>query len=572
IRLLQTIGVPYAVDYITHFGFRPEDLPRNLSLALGTATLTPMEIAVGWAAFANGGYKIEPYLIERVEDRDGKLLFEANPARVPEPELASQSMGTEDSDTRSFAQNDQPLNTDEAAQQPVYAKQIIDERTAYIMTSMLQDVIKRGTGRRALELGRSDIAGKTGTTNESKDSWFSGYNADVVTTVWAGFDQPQSLGRREYGGTVALPIWMKYMSAVLEGRAEHPPAEPEGLVTLRVDPHTGRAASPGTPDAYFELFRLEESPPEMSELEPGAPLPGSPLPATEAAPIDLFYSAAPPSIAGRWIETKKPKPQGVSVFLFKRPATHHGKWLISPSATEYVFHRLQRVVRRVGQGRHAAVDRSLGHCIGHQGDQARVHRLRNDVVATEFQVIQPISRGDFRRNRKLGQVTQRVSGRDLHFFVDARRANVERTAEDEGEAQHVVDLVRIVRTTGRHDHVGTRLVRQLRTDLRIRVGAGEDNRIGSHAQQPFRGKQVGTGQTHEHIGAVQRVVQRPLVGFVGEHRLVLVEIVTTGMDHALAVDHEDVLDLRAEADQQLHAGSGGGAGTEADDLRVLDGL
>ena len=288
IRLLQTIGVPYAVDYITHFGFRPEDLPRNLSLALGTATLTPMEIAVGWAAFANGGYKIEPYLIERVEDRDGKLLFEANPARVPEPERASQSMGEEDSDTRSFAQNEQPLNGDETAQQPVYAKQIIDERTAYIMTSMLQDVIKRGTGRRALELGRSDIAGKTGTTNESKDSWFSGYNADVVTTVWAGFDQPQSLGRREYGGTVALPIWMKYMGDVLGGRPEHPPAEPEGLVTLRVDPHSGRAAAPGIPDAYFELFRLEESPPEMGEFEPGATLPGSPLPASEAAPIDLF--------------------------------------------------------------------------------------------------------------------------------------------------------------------------------------------------------------------------------------------------------------------------------------------
>ena len=288
IRLLQTIGVPYAVDYITHFGFRPEDLPRNLSLALGTATLTPMEIAVGWAAFANGGYKIEPYLIERVEDRDGKLLFEANPARVREPELASQSMAKDDSDTRSFAQNDQPLNADETAQQPVYAKQIIDERTAYIMTSMLQDVIKRGTGRRALELGRSDIAGKTGTTNESKDSWFSGYNADVITTVWAGFDQPQSLGRREYGGTVALPIWMKYMGDVLEGRPEHPPAEPEGLVTLRVDPRSGRAAAPGTPDAYFELFRLEESPPEMGELEPGSPLPGSPLPASEAAPIDLF--------------------------------------------------------------------------------------------------------------------------------------------------------------------------------------------------------------------------------------------------------------------------------------------
>jgi len=286
IRLLQTIGISYAVDYITHFGFRPEDLPHNLSLALGTATLTPMEISTGWATFANGGYKIEPYLIERIEDRDGKLLFEANPARVPDSKVASEQPG-DDSNTITFAQHDTTLEAEEA-DQPVHAKQIIDERTAYIMTSMLQDVIKRGTGRRALEMGRSDIAGKTGTTNESKDSWFSGYNADFVTTVWAGFDQPQSLGRREYGGTVALPIWMKYMSAVLEGRPEHLPAEPEGLVTLRVDPHTGRAASPGTPDAYFELFRLEESPPEMSELEPGAPLPGSPLPATEAAPIDLF--------------------------------------------------------------------------------------------------------------------------------------------------------------------------------------------------------------------------------------------------------------------------------------------
>ncbi|RRV27139.1 penicillin-binding protein 1A [Stutzerimonas nitrititolerans] len=286
IRLLQTIGISYAVDYITHFGFRPEDLPHNLSLALGTATLTPMEISTGWATFANGGYKIEPYLIERIEDRDGKLLFEANPARVPDSKVASEQPG-DDSNTIAFAQHDTALEAEEA-DQPVHAKKIIDGRTAYIMTSMLQDVIKRGTGRRALEMGRSDIAGKTGTTNESKDSWFSGYNADFVTTVWAGFDQPQSLGRREYGGTVALPIWMKYMSAVLEGRPEHPPAEPEGLVTLRVDPHTGRAASPGTPDAYFELFRLEESPPEMGELEPGAPLPGSPLPATEAAPIDLF--------------------------------------------------------------------------------------------------------------------------------------------------------------------------------------------------------------------------------------------------------------------------------------------
>jgi len=275
IRLLQSIGIDYTIDYISRFGFQPQDLPRNLSLALGTATLTPMEIATGWTVFANGGYKIEPYLIERVEDREGQQIFAANPTRVPDaPNAATVSTGEVE-----------PAEADTA---PRIAEQIIDERTAYIMTSMLQDVITRGTGRRALALGRHDLAGKTGTTNDSIDSWFSGYNADLVTTVWAGFDQPQSLGRHEYGGTVALPIWMKYMGSVLRDLPEHLPAEPAGLLTLRVDPQSGRAATPSTPNAYFELFKSEDSPPSMSELESGAPVPGSPLPASEAAPIDLF--------------------------------------------------------------------------------------------------------------------------------------------------------------------------------------------------------------------------------------------------------------------------------------------
>ncbi len=275
IRLLQSIGIDYTIDYISRFGFQAQDLPRNLSLALGTATLTPMEIATGWTVFANGGYKIEPYLIDRVEDREGQQVFAANPTRVPDAPNAA----TVSTDQVAPAEADTPPRT---------AEQIIDERTAYIMTSMLQDVITRGTGRRALALGRHDLAGKTGTTNDSIDSWFSGYNADLVTTVWAGFDQPQSLGRHEYGGTVALPIWMKYMGTVLKDLPEHLPAEPAGLLTLRVDPQSGRAATPSTPNAYFELFKSEDSPPSMSELEPGAPVPGSPLPASEAAPIDLF--------------------------------------------------------------------------------------------------------------------------------------------------------------------------------------------------------------------------------------------------------------------------------------------
>lgn len=278
IRVLQTIGIEYALDYISAFGFNKQELPRNLSLALGTAGLTPLEIAGGWSVFANGGRKIQPYLIQRIDSRDGKTLFTANPPRTPERlQLVEE-------------QNASLLLEEPNAEvvKPVAAEQIIDERTAYIMTSMLQDVIKRGTGRRALALGRGDLAGKTGTTNESKDSWFSGYNADYMTTVWVGFDQPESLGRHEYGGTVALPIWMSYMGAALKDKPDHLPPEPAGLLSLRVDPLSGRAASPGSPDAYFELFKSEDSPPPMSELDPALGIPGSPLPADEATPIDLF--------------------------------------------------------------------------------------------------------------------------------------------------------------------------------------------------------------------------------------------------------------------------------------------
>lgn len=278
IRVLQTIGIDYALDYISAFGFNKQELPRNLSLALGTAGLTPLEIASGWSVFANGGRKIQPYLIQRIDSRDGKTLFTANPPRTPERlQLVEE-------------QNASLLLEEPNAEvvKPAAAEQIIDERTAYIMTSMLQDVIKRGTGRRALALGRGDLAGKTGTTNESKDSWFSGYNADYMTTVWVGFDQPESLGRHEYGGTVALPIWMSYMGAALKDKPDHLPPEPAGLLSLRVDPLSGRAASPGAPDAYFELFKSEDSPPPMSELDPAMGIPGSPLPADEATPIDLF--------------------------------------------------------------------------------------------------------------------------------------------------------------------------------------------------------------------------------------------------------------------------------------------
>ncbi len=290
IRLVQALGIDRTIDYISKFGFNKQDLPRNLSLALGTATLTPMEIATGWSTFANGGYKISPYIIDKIESRNGDTLFVANPPSVPQGAAVTNGIAAP-TDAQAFTVNatpgEAPAAPGAAPQTPAVAERIVDGRTTYILNSMLEDVIKLGTGRRALALGRSDIAGKTGTTNESKDAWFSGYNADYVTTVWTGFDQPESLGKREFGGTVALPIWMNYMAAALKDKPPHTQPEPEGILSLRVDPVSGRAASPGTPGAYFELFKAEDTPPSVNELGNGN-APGSPLPADEAAPIDLF--------------------------------------------------------------------------------------------------------------------------------------------------------------------------------------------------------------------------------------------------------------------------------------------
>jgi penicillin-binding protein 1A len=295
IRVLQSLGVENAINYITRFGFNKQDLPRNLSLALGTATLTPMEIATGWSTFANGGYKVAPYLIQRIENRDGGTLFTANPPSVPANPINDVKVVE---NTAAFAVNDSPSVAPAPAvgstpapadpQAPAVAERIVDGRTTYILNSMLQDVIKKGTGRRALSMNRPDIAGKTGTTNDSKDAWFTGYNADYITTVWTGFDQPESLGRQEFGGTVALPIWMDYMSAALKDKPPHVQAEPEGILSLRVDPISGRAATPGTPNAYFELFKSEDTPPSVNEIGGSGTSPNSPLPADESAPIDLF--------------------------------------------------------------------------------------------------------------------------------------------------------------------------------------------------------------------------------------------------------------------------------------------
>ncbi|MCL7461801.1 penicillin-binding protein 1A [Pseudomonas sp. NW5] len=271
IRLMQAIEPGYAVDYVANtFALPRADLAPNLSLALGTSSLTPLEVTRAYAVFANGGYQIEPYLITRIDDRDGNTLFSATPPRVSNGRPASELLSL-------------PASSESRP-----AAQVMDPRTAYIMTDILRDAISRGTARRALSLGRSDLAGKTGTTNEQKDAWFAGYNGDFVTTAWVGFDQPQNLGRGEYGGVAALPIWIDYMKVALKDRPSRLPPEPDGLLRLRIDPQTGRAARPGMP-GLFELFRAD-MPPEEEPLFVAPPSSVNDNFSSEPppVPIDLF--------------------------------------------------------------------------------------------------------------------------------------------------------------------------------------------------------------------------------------------------------------------------------------------
>jgi penicillin-binding protein 1A len=243
VRILQSIGAGYAAQYAERFGFDPSQLPRDLTLALGSASVTPMQMARAYAVFSNGGYLVDPYFIQRIQDASGQVVFSAQP-RVVCPDCPQTIEGIRDNtDTR--------LNLAEA---------VITPQNAWLMNSMLQDVILRGTGRRASTLGRSDLAGKTGTTNDQKDAWFCGYNPSLVTTTWVGFDNLDSLGRVETGGRAALPMWMDYMGAALAGTRPVKREQPDGLVTVRIDPETGLLARSGQADAIFETFRVQDVP------------------------------------------------------------------------------------------------------------------------------------------------------------------------------------------------------------------------------------------------------------------------------------------------------------------------
>lgn len=273
IRVLHQLGIDTAINYVKRFGFDPAAMPRDLSLALGSLSATPMQIVRGFAVFANGGYRVEPYLIQRVLDRNGELVYEAK------PKVACGGCGPETVATNPDAPNPPSTPTVTAPDATValtttgapnaqMAPQVLDPRYAFIMDTMLRDVVRRGTGQSASTLGRNDLAGKTGTTNGPTDLWFTGYSGGIVTTTWVGFDQNTPLGRREYGATTALPMWMDFMKVALAGRPEREVKQPEGVVSLRIDPHTGLRARPDQSDAIFEYFTEETAP--TQESAPGA--------------------------------------------------------------------------------------------------------------------------------------------------------------------------------------------------------------------------------------------------------------------------------------------------------------
>jgi penicillin-binding protein 1A len=226
VRVLQAIGPQYAQDYITRFGFDPKLHPPYLTMGLGAGSATPMQMVTAYSVFANGGYRVAPYLISRIIDAKGNVLSEANPVEAG-----------------------------------ATAERAIDPRNAWIMTSLLKDVVRVGTATRAMSLNRTDLAGKTGTTNENVDAWFCGYNGDMVGVAWIGFDQPRTLGANETGANAALPIWISFMAKAMKGAPEANRPMPEGILALTINADTGLRDDVGGITEYF----LAEFPPRRRD-------------------------------------------------------------------------------------------------------------------------------------------------------------------------------------------------------------------------------------------------------------------------------------------------------------------
>ncbi|MDT8439187.1 MAG: PBP1A family penicillin-binding protein [Wenzhouxiangellaceae bacterium] len=280
VRLVMDLGLDPVIDYVTRFGFRRADIPRGPSMALGSASITPLDLAVAYTAFANGGFKVEPRFIHAIIDDQGRELpldpwllvcadcapIERRESSTPTPEMPT-GLRELALDTDPAAGIEPPAATGDDSDMlvgppiPHYAPRIVDAGNTWLIRSMMRDVVRQGTGRRALALGRGDLAGKTGTTNDQRDTWFAGFNDRLVTTVWVGMDSFEPLGQWEQGGRTALPIWVDFMRVALDGMPETADPMPNGIVEARIDPETGERVRPGTPGSVREWFPAESLPP-----------------------------------------------------------------------------------------------------------------------------------------------------------------------------------------------------------------------------------------------------------------------------------------------------------------------
>jgi len=287
IRLLRAIGIPYAREYVERFGIDMNRFSASLTMALGSGGVKPIEMLSAYSTLANGGYKIQPYFIEKITDREGNTIFIAPKPEFcdqcyseflpkPEPiEVAPEEIDLVDQTIEPLEEIEDPLEIEREQEnlpdlsipRNYEAPRVMSHANNFLTVSMMKDVIKRGTARRALALNRQDLAGKTGTTNDYIDAWFTGFNSQVATTVWVGFDNPKSMGRGEAGSLTALPIWVDYMKAALEGIKEDSSELPEYIEAGFVNRNTGRRTDEQDPDATPELFTINELTPEYALIQ-----------------------------------------------------------------------------------------------------------------------------------------------------------------------------------------------------------------------------------------------------------------------------------------------------------------
>jgi len=243
IRLLRELGIKKVTNTALRFGFSQEQLPNSLSLALGSGHATPLKMASVYSVFANGGFLIKPYFIDRIEDNKGNILFQATP------------------DIACNLCNQEQINS------PGHAPRILSPQVNFLMNSLLRDVVQRGTATAAKVLDRRDLAGKTGTTNDQRDAWFNGFSSGIAATAWLGFDTAKSLGRYETGGKAALPIWIDFMRVALKEKPEQPLAPPSNITKVYIDSKTGLLAHPGSQNGIWEYFRTARIPDKYSPIE-----------------------------------------------------------------------------------------------------------------------------------------------------------------------------------------------------------------------------------------------------------------------------------------------------------------